>query len=211
MLIFLSYTFKGCLYSTVNFFSSDERERNHPITDAETDQESSSLHDEVTVYTQAWIPFIPSFIEQNIHDLLAWLYLCVAGGVLRSETQPSWFMCGHQQRVLPGNNAEHKNRNSGGCEYVFLYLNSHVIWCRCVLFICLLSVNIFHIGCTIKIQTCFSFNVTEALSKVFTRLGFTMVVHNNLTAGAMRHELKELGKNNFLDHDALVGNDTQLS
>nr|AHH30803.1 caspase 8 [Oplegnathus fasciatus] len=44
----------------------------------------------------------------------------------------------------------------------------------------------------------------KVLREVFTHLGFTVVVHNNLTAGAMRHELKELGRGNFSDHDALV-------
>nr|XP_046263263.1 caspase-8 [Scatophagus argus]XP_046263264.1 caspase-8 [Scatophagus argus]XP_046263265.1 caspase-8 [Scatophagus argus] len=43
-----------------------------------------------------------------------------------------------------------------------------------------------------------------ALRNLFTRLGFTMVVHNNLTADDMRHVLRELGTRNFRDHDALV-------
>lgn len=44
----------------------------------------------------------------------------------------------------------------------------------------------------------------KALNAVFTRFGFTVVVHNNLTAADMRHEIKELGARNFLDEDALV-------
>ncbi|XP_039999900.1 caspase-8 isoform X2 [Xiphias gladius] len=44
----------------------------------------------------------------------------------------------------------------------------------------------------------------RALDSVFTSLGFTVVVHNNLSADAMRQTLKELGKKNFLNHDALV-------
>ena len=54
---------------------------------------------------------------------------------------------------------------------------------------------------------CFSlslFYVTEKLREVFTLLGFTVVVHNDLTAQAMRDVLNELGGENFLDHDALV-------
>ncbi|XP_035491769.2 caspase-8 [Scophthalmus maximus] len=104
-----------------------ERERNHPITDAETDQESSSLHDEAEYYA----------LKHNPHGL------CV---VINNEFFP---------------------------------------------------------GTTLSTRTGTQEDA-KALSKVFTRLGFTMVVHNNLTAGAMRQELKELGKNNFLDHDALV-------
>ncbi|XP_054452141.1 caspase-8-like [Anoplopoma fimbria] len=44
----------------------------------------------------------------------------------------------------------------------------------------------------------------KALNKVFTSLGFTVVVHNNLTADDMRQELKQLGSRSFLDDDALV-------
>ncbi|XP_068557774.1 caspase-8-like [Cebidichthys violaceus] len=44
----------------------------------------------------------------------------------------------------------------------------------------------------------------EALRTVFSRLGFTVLVHNNLTAEAMRQELQKLGSRNFLDEDALV-------
>ncbi|XP_031711148.1 caspase-8-like [Anarrhichthys ocellatus] len=44
----------------------------------------------------------------------------------------------------------------------------------------------------------------EALSTVFTLLGFTVSVHNNLTAEAMRQELRMLGSRDFLDEDALV-------
>ncbi|XP_068425763.1 caspase-8 isoform X2 [Clinocottus analis] len=44
----------------------------------------------------------------------------------------------------------------------------------------------------------------KALRTVFTSLGFTVLVHNNLTAGAIRQELQELGLRNFLDEDALV-------
>ncbi|KAG7465386.1 caspase 8 [Solea senegalensis] len=44
----------------------------------------------------------------------------------------------------------------------------------------------------------------KALRSVFTYLGFKVVIHDNLTADAIRHQLTELGKNNFLDQDALV-------
>lgn len=44
----------------------------------------------------------------------------------------------------------------------------------------------------------------EALRAVFTRLGFTVVVHSNLTAEAMRREIKELSTQSFSKHDALV-------
>ena len=51
---------------------------------------------------------------------------------------------------------------------------------------------------------------TAALREVFTRLGFTVVVHNNLTAANIRLELKKLGSRNFLDEDALVSKVTHL-
>uniref|UniRef100_A0A8C4IGW0 Caspase-8 n=1 Tax=Dicentrarchus labrax TaxID=13489 RepID=A0A8C4IGW0_DICLA len=44
----------------------------------------------------------------------------------------------------------------------------------------------------------------KTLHQVFEKLGFTVVVHNNLTAESMRRELEKLGKKNFLDDDALV-------
>ncbi|XP_032386784.1 caspase-8 [Etheostoma spectabile] len=44
----------------------------------------------------------------------------------------------------------------------------------------------------------------KALRTVFTRLGFTVVVHDNLTAQGMLLVLKELSSRNFLDDDALV-------
>nr|XP_019955212.1 PREDICTED: caspase-8-like isoform X1 [Paralichthys olivaceus] len=44
----------------------------------------------------------------------------------------------------------------------------------------------------------------KALRSVFTRLGFTLVLLNDMTADAMRQELNNLGRNNFIDHDALV-------
>ncbi|XP_059201372.1 caspase-8-like [Centropristis striata] len=44
----------------------------------------------------------------------------------------------------------------------------------------------------------------KALRTVFTRLGFTVVIHENLTAERIRHELQELGKRDFLYDDALV-------
>ncbi|XP_070774486.1 caspase-8 [Enoplosus armatus] len=44
----------------------------------------------------------------------------------------------------------------------------------------------------------------KALRQVFTSLGFTVVVHNNLTAKAMQQELQKLSTRNFLDDDALV-------
>lgn len=51
---------------------------------------------------------------------------------------------------------------------------------------------------------------TEVLRTVFTHLGFNVVVHENLTAGAMRRELKNLGSRNFLEDDALVSSVTHL-
>lgn len=44
----------------------------------------------------------------------------------------------------------------------------------------------------------------DALRSVFTQLGFVVTVKKNLTAEAMRHELKTLGSRDFLDDDALV-------
>ncbi|XP_076601082.1 caspase-8 [Chaetodon auriga] len=44
----------------------------------------------------------------------------------------------------------------------------------------------------------------DALGLVFSQLGFVVKVKKNLTADAMRHELKTLGSRNFLDDDALV-------
>ncbi|XP_070700893.1 caspase-8 [Pempheris klunzingeri] len=44
----------------------------------------------------------------------------------------------------------------------------------------------------------------ETLRQVFSKLGFAVVVHKNLTADAMRHEVKQLGKRCFSDEDALV-------
>lgn len=44
----------------------------------------------------------------------------------------------------------------------------------------------------------------KALCSLFSRLGFTMLVHNNLTAGAMKQELQKLGARNFVNDDALV-------
>lgn len=45
----------------------------------------------------------------------------------------------------------------------------------------------------------------EALTRVFTRLGFQMKIHNNLTADGMKKEINDLvKKNNFTNHDALV-------
>nr|AVD97789.1 caspase 8 [Miichthys miiuy] len=44
----------------------------------------------------------------------------------------------------------------------------------------------------------------KVLRKVFTDLGFTVVVHNNLTARDIRHKIKELGRRNFLNDDVLV-------
>ncbi|GLD74124.1 caspase-8-like isoform X1 [Lates japonicus] len=44
----------------------------------------------------------------------------------------------------------------------------------------------------------------KALRKVFYRLGFEVVIHDNLTAGDMRQKLKELSRRNYLDEDALV-------
>lgn len=50
---------------------------------------------------------------------------------------------------------------------------------------------------------------TGALLSVFGRLGFTVVIHDNLRAASIRHELGKLGKRNFLDHDALVSDSTR--
>ncbi|KAM8850518.1 caspase-8 isoform 1-T3 [Spinachia spinachia] len=44
----------------------------------------------------------------------------------------------------------------------------------------------------------------KSLCSLFSRLGFTMLVRNNLTAEAMRLELQKLGSRNFVDDDALV-------
>lgn len=44
----------------------------------------------------------------------------------------------------------------------------------------------------------------NVLRKVFTHLGFTVVVHNNLTAGDIRRRIEELGRRNFLNDDVLV-------
>ncbi|XP_053186632.1 caspase-8-like [Scomber japonicus] len=44
----------------------------------------------------------------------------------------------------------------------------------------------------------------DALHTVFTRLGFTVVIHKDLTAEAMQRELKALGTRNFMNDDALV-------
>ncbi|XP_010773156.1 caspase-8 [Notothenia coriiceps] len=44
----------------------------------------------------------------------------------------------------------------------------------------------------------------EALRTVFTALGFTVLVRDNLTAGDMKLELHKLCMRNFLDEDALV-------
>ncbi|XP_029309754.1 caspase-8 [Cottoperca gobio] len=44
----------------------------------------------------------------------------------------------------------------------------------------------------------------KSLHTVFTKLGFTVVIHNNLTAEDMRLELKNLGSRNFSNDDALV-------
>lgn len=51
---------------------------------------------------------------------------------------------------------------------------------------------------------------TEALLTVFTRLGFNVVVHDDLTAHKMLLVLRELGSRNFLDDDALVSSVTHL-
>ncbi|XP_069020625.1 caspase-8 [Embiotoca jacksoni] len=44
----------------------------------------------------------------------------------------------------------------------------------------------------------------DSLNKVFTRFGFTVVIHDNLTAENMRYTLTELGKKNFINDDVLV-------
>ncbi|XP_030015541.1 caspase-8-like isoform X2 [Sphaeramia orbicularis] len=45
---------------------------------------------------------------------------------------------------------------------------------------------------------------TKALREVFTRLGFKVVIENDLTAQQIRDKVIKLGRENFLDHDALV-------
>ncbi|XP_029380439.1 caspase-8 [Echeneis naucrates] len=44
----------------------------------------------------------------------------------------------------------------------------------------------------------------KALKSVFTRLGFTVMIHNDLTADSIRQKLSELGEQNFFNDDALV-------
>ncbi|XP_072219090.1 uncharacterized protein [Leuresthes tenuis] len=44
----------------------------------------------------------------------------------------------------------------------------------------------------------------KTLTTVFRRFGFEVVVHNNLTAEKIRHEIRQLGERNFLRDDALV-------
>uniref|UniRef100_A0A3B4Z0Y9 Caspase-8 n=1 Tax=Stegastes partitus TaxID=144197 RepID=A0A3B4Z0Y9_9TELE len=44
----------------------------------------------------------------------------------------------------------------------------------------------------------------QALKDVFTRFGFEVEIHNNLTAGNMRTVIRMLGQRNFLRDDALV-------
>lgn len=44
----------------------------------------------------------------------------------------------------------------------------------------------------------------ESLRAVFTKLGFKMWVHNNLTAQAIHSTLQNLAKRNFVNEDALV-------
>lgn len=44
----------------------------------------------------------------------------------------------------------------------------------------------------------------KALQSVFGRLGFTVVILDDLPAARIRHELGELGRRDFQDHDALV-------
>lgn len=44
----------------------------------------------------------------------------------------------------------------------------------------------------------------ETLQRVFTKLGFKMVVRKNLTAEAIHCELQKLAKRNFANEDALV-------
>lgn len=44
----------------------------------------------------------------------------------------------------------------------------------------------------------------DALDTVFTRLGFKVVIHNNLTAAAMLNEIRIISRRNFQSDDALV-------
>uniref|UniRef100_A0A673AUT9 Uncharacterized protein n=1 Tax=Sphaeramia orbicularis TaxID=375764 RepID=A0A673AUT9_9TELE len=46
--------------------------------------------------------------------------------------------------------------------------------------------------------------VTVALTEVFTRLGFKVDVEKDLTADEIRTKVQNLGRENFVDHDALV-------
>lgn len=50
----------------------------------------------------------------------------------------------------------------------------------------------------------------ESLTTVFTQLGFTVVVHNDMTAHAIHRELQSLAKRNFVNEDALVRNSISL-
>ncbi|XP_063318992.1 caspase-8-like [Pelmatolapia mariae] len=44
----------------------------------------------------------------------------------------------------------------------------------------------------------------DALNTVFTRLGFKVLIHNNLTAAQMQNEIRMYSKRNFVNDDALV-------
>lgn len=44
----------------------------------------------------------------------------------------------------------------------------------------------------------------KSLKALFTRLGFQVIIHENLTAGQIQTELNKLGKTNFMEHDVLV-------
>ncbi|XP_030608760.1 caspase-8 [Archocentrus centrarchus] len=44
----------------------------------------------------------------------------------------------------------------------------------------------------------------DALDTLFTRLGFEVVIHNNLTAAAMLNEIRSISTRNFQNDDALV-------
>lgn len=50
--------------------------------------------------------------------------------------------------------------------------------------------------------------LTEALRRVFSRLGFEVEVHKDMTANDIRKVLESLGKQNFMMSDALVSNIT---
>lgn len=51
----------------------------------------------------------------------------------------------------------------------------------------------------------------DSLRAVFTKLGFTVVVHKDLTATDIERELQRLANRNFVNEDALVSDLTASS